>query len=71
MPRCAQLSLHRRGQRRQWYHLKRTPEVQHCPFCDAAGPSNSLLVPNNTSCTGQCLANRPQKQYQPDYKPPC
>jgi hypothetical protein len=68
-----QLTLHRRGQRRQWYALKKRTEMGMCSFCGAVGGKDSLLsgAVGNTRCTGQCVEQLPTRQYPPEYKPPC
>ena len=67
----SQLSQQRRSQKRQWYHLKLTKEMQQCPHCNAVGANNNLLSELSGGCNGMCLQGRPQKSYSPEYKPPC
>jgi len=63
-----QLSLHRRGNRRVWYQLKRKPEVALCSFCGMVAARGTLFI-GSPNCSGQCLG-QPSKQYPDEYKQP-
>jgi hypothetical protein len=64
-----QLSLHRRGNRRTWYALKRRPEVAVCGFCSMGGARGTLFA-GQGRCTGQCT-RASDKAYPEEYKQPC
>lgn len=64
-----QLSVHRRGNRRIWYRLKRKPEAAVCNFCGMAAPRGTFSL-GNPVCTGACMG-RNGKAYPEEYKPPC
>eukprot|EP00955_Chlamydomonas_euryale_P098008 365122-Chlamydomonas_euryale.AAC.7 len=64
-----QLSVHRRGNRRVWYQLRRKPEAAVCAFCGACGPRGTIFT-GAQQCTGAC--HRPfGKVYPEEYKQPC
>lgn len=63
-----QLSLHRRGNRRIWYQLKRKPEVALCSFCGMVAARGTLFI-GSPNCTGQCLGPS-RRQYPDEYKQP-
>ncbi|KAG2431294.1 hypothetical protein HYH02_013425 [Chlamydomonas schloesseri] len=70
------LSLHRRGNRRVWYWLKRKTEYAKCSYCGALAGRNHMFsgAAGNGACTGQCVeqpAAPPTSSYPAEYKPPC
>uniref|UniRef100_A0A7S0WNN7 Uncharacterized protein n=1 Tax=Chlamydomonas leiostraca TaxID=1034604 RepID=A0A7S0WNN7_9CHLO len=66
------VTLHRRGHRRQWYHLKRKQEYARCVYCGSVGAKDSFFagITGNSACNGKCMGPADQ-QYPSEYKPPC
>ncbi|GAX84219.1 hypothetical protein CEUSTIGMA_g11642.t1 [Chlamydomonas eustigma] len=64
------LSLHRRGNRRVWYQLKRKTEVAQCAHCSMVGPRGTVFT-GGQLCTGECLKKSFTKTYPEEYKQPC
>lgn len=66
-------TLEKRELKRITWYRKKISHLSKCPHCGVVSRQHtwSIGIAGNQKCTGECLPKFEEREYPPEYRPPC